>query len=666
MPAIHITPIRRLLVANRGEIARRIFRTAQELGKFTIAVHADGDAREPFVQEADMAIPLGGITSTETYLHIQKVLAAAEHAGADAVHPGYGFLSENPDFASAVVDAGLIWIGPPAPAIRTMGDKLAAKALMEEAGVPTLPSREIGDGRESRALAREIGYPLLVKAAAGGGGKGMRVVEDEAGLEAAIEAARREAASAFGDDRLFLERWLASSRHVEIQIMGDLHGNIVHYFERECSIQRRHQKIIEEAPSTAVGPQLRSAMGATAVTAARKLNYSSAGTVEFLLEGENFWFLEVNTRLQVEHPVTEEITGRDLVAEQIRIAEGERHEGDQSEIEYSGHAIEARICAEDPTRGFLPSPGKVEIWEPYDLDGAVRFDSGIETGSEVSMEFDPMIAKVIAFDDTRRGAAEKLVQALEATRIAGIATNRDFLVNALGTENFLSGDTTTDFIDRVQPATRRTVADRDWMEAAIAICLHIHQTERQRALLLGNLSPFWSVTPMPARRTEFQAGDRRLEVGYRTQRDGSYSLEVGGRTWEVEADADEFGALWLTIGSKRMQFDVERLGDRWFARGPEGELELREVPRVKDRVVDAASGGLTAPMPGKILALEVSEGRRVVPGQVLVIMEAMKMEHRITSPGDGIVRAVTVKPDDQVEKDCVLVELDLDDVQPNA
>ncbi|MBT5153448.1 MAG: ATP-grasp domain-containing protein, partial [Gammaproteobacteria bacterium] len=374
----NLKPITTLLVANRGEIARRIMRTAKEMGISTVAIYADGDAQAPFVTEADSAIALGGRTSAETYLDVSKVLDACKRSGADAVHPGYGFLSENADFARAISDAGVSWIGPTPDVISAMGDKLSAKKLMEAADVPTLPAIQITPETDLVRAANEIGYPVLVKASAGGGGRGMRVVEKEADLQDSVDSAKREAGSSFGDDTVFLEKWLDSSRHVEIQIIGDKHGNLVHCFERECSIQRRHQKIIEEAPSPAVSPEIREAMCNAALKAALSLGYSSAGTVEFLLSDSEFYFLEVNARLQVEHPITEAIIGKDLVREQIRIAEGETLSFSQDDLEINGHAIEARLCAEDPNNDFLPSPGPVIIWQPS-TQGMARFDSGVES-----------------------------------------------------------------------------------------------------------------------------------------------------------------------------------------------------------------------------------------------------------------------------------------------
>ena len=403
--------IKRLLVANRAEIARRVFRTAREMGIFTVAVYSEGDSEAPFVGDADLAVALNGTTAADSYLNAEKILSAAKSVGADAIHPGYGFLSENADFAKAVSDAGIIWVGPPPSAIAAMGDKLAAKRTMVDAAVPTLPSVEVTDATDLSAVSKDIGFPLLVKASAGGGGKGMRVVDAENELEDAIAGAKREALGAFGDDTVFLERYLSTPRHVEIQVLGDRYGKVIHCFERECSIQRRHQKVIEEAPSPVLSQILRNQMGEAAVAAVEAIGYESAGTVEFLLNGEGddaeFFFLEVNTRLQVEHPVTEEITGLDLVREQIRIANGEPLGYEQSDLSISGHSIEVRLYAEDPSNDFLPATGRINIWGPVG-EPRVRYDSGVESGSEVSVEFDPMLAKVISHAPTRTEAALKL------------------------------------------------------------------------------------------------------------------------------------------------------------------------------------------------------------------------------------------------------------------
>ena len=442
-----IKPITRLLIANRGEIARRIIRTAHEMGISTVAIYADGDAEAPFVHEADSAIALNGRTSAETYLDAEKVLAACRRSGADAVHPGYGFLSENTKFADAVTSAGIVWVGPSSTAIAQMGDKLSAKRLMQEADVPTLPARELTRDEDASAAAEEIGYPVLVKASAGGGGRGMRVVESAAELEAAIEGARRESKAAFGDDTMFLERWLTSSRHVEIQILGDNHGNLVHLFERECSIQRRHQKVLEEAPANGMAPSQRAAMGEAAVVAARAVEYEGAGTVEFLVDAHgSFYFLEMNTRVQVEHPVTEMVTGVDIVQSQLRIAAGERLDFSQDDLAIRGHAIEARVYAEDPDKQFFPSPGDIQVYSEPSGEG-IRVDSGVREGSTVTVYYDPLLAKLIAWGEDRSSAISRLAKALDAFAIEGIKTSIPFHRRVLRNSVFLAGRYDTGFID---------------------------------------------------------------------------------------------------------------------------------------------------------------------------------------------------------------------------
>ncbi|MDE0420788.1 MAG: ATP-grasp domain-containing protein [Gammaproteobacteria bacterium] len=661
MTDVSIEPIRRLLIANRGEIARRIIRTAHEMGIATVAVYADGDVGAPFVVEADAAIALNGKTSAETYLDIGKILEACRRSGADAVHPGYGFLSENATFAKAVVEAGLRWVGPSPAAIGQMGDKLAAKRLIQEAEVPTLPAIELTPDADLEAAADEIGYPVLVKAAAGGGGRGMRIVETADQLPAAVEGARREAGAAFGDDTLFLERWLVASRHVEIQILGDKYGNLVHLFERECSIQRRHQKIIEEAPSPAVDEELRRAMGGAAVSAAQRIGYSSAGTVEFLLAGREFFFLEVNTRLQVEHPVTEAITGLDLVREQLRIAQGEALGYGQDDLSFSGHAIEARIYAEDPVRNFLPSPGTVDVWRPA-ADGLARFDSGVESGSEVSVEFDPMIAKVIAHAPTRREAAARLARALERTSLQGLRHNRDFLVATLREPAFLAGDTTTDFIERIDPARARDLSAEDLADAVTAAVMCAQAIRRASAKVLHGFPSGWRNSVMPPERTTFKVGDGRaaheVAVSYRSRRDGTFAMTIGEAERTVAAYSAGEGGADLEIDGRRVQFAVAGSGDRWFVHGADYDVELVELPRLPLPEQYEIKGGLTAPMPGNVLATHIAEGDAVAEGQLLLVLEAMKMQHRITAPFDGTVKEVHVAEGQQVDNGALLVLLE--------
>ena len=652
-----ITPITRLLIANRGEIARRIMRTARDMGISTVAIYADGDANAPFVNEADSAIALNGRTTAETYLDVGKVLDACRRSGADAIHPGYGFLSENEAFAQAVIDAGIKWLGPTPKVIGLMGDKLSAKRLMDEAGVPTLPGVEIEATTDIVAEAAKIGYPVLVKASAGGGGRGMRVVENEAGLVAAVESAKREAGSSFGDDTVFLEKWLATSRHIEIQILGDSHGNLVHCYERECSIQRRHQKIIEEAPSPAVDDALRSRMGDAAIAAAKKLGYSSAGTVEFLLSGDDFYFLEVNARLQVEHPITEEIIGKDLVREQIRVAEGETLSFTQEDISINGHAIEARLYAEDPAKGFLPAPGPVLAWTPSTI-GKARFDSGVETGSEISTQFDPMIAKVIVHAPTRREAASRLARVLETTEIQGLKTNRDFLVTTLRTPEYLAGDTTTDFIERVKPSLTREVSRQELVEAAIATTIEGQARRRASSKVLNTMSSGWRNSTMPMERISYKFGKKEeVEVAYKSQRNGQFTVIVDEQPMQVTCYAGGEGNVDLDIDGRRLHFKVSPHADDWLIHSNNGDLRLTELPRYPSTNSDESGGGLTAPMPGSVLATQVVAGAAVAKGDLLVILEAMKMEHRITAPRDGVVESVHVNVGEQVENAQLLVTL---------
>ncbi|MCY4530775.1 MAG: ATP-grasp domain-containing protein [Gammaproteobacteria bacterium] len=648
--------IKRILIVNRGEIARRIIRSAHNMGISTVAVYADGDAGEPFVGEADQAIALGGKSSLETYLDQAKILAAASRTGADAVHPGYGFLSENMTFANAVQKAGLIWIGPSADAITQMGDKLSSKRLMTDAGVPTLPSAEVPMGSDTAALAANIGYPLLVKASAGGGGKGMRVVESESELGEAVEGARREARAAFGDDTIFLERWLSTSRHVEIQVLGDTAGNVVHCFERECSVQRRHQKIIEEAPSPAVTSELRKKMGAAAVAAARAIGYTSAGTVEFLLDGEEFWFLEMNTRLQVEHPVTEEITGLDLVREQILIAQGDSLSFTQEDLSINGHAIEARIYGEDPVNDFLPTSGPVLLFERSEVADA-RFDSGIETGSNVGIEFDPMLAKVIVHAPTRSEASLRLARVLETTRIQGLITNRDFLVNVLRNPSFLAGDTTTDFIERVNPPRGRTPARGEIIEAGIAAAMFAQSERRARSNTLKRIRSGWRNSIMPPELIEYSIGDEELTLEYQSQRNGSFLAMVDDQKLEVFVKSREGQQITMEIDGRLITCTVTADGDRWITHGPAGQIELTELPRFPDLDRAGLTGGLTAPMPGNVVETYVSSGEEVAQGQLLLVLEGMKMEHRITAPNPGLITDLLVGKGDQVANGELLVVL---------
>jgi len=638
-------PFTGLLVANRGEIARRIFRTARAMGHRCVAVYVDADAGEPFVVEADEAVRLA-----TGYLDGPAIVAAAEAAGAGAIHPGYGFLAENAAFAAAVLDAGLVWVGPPPAAIEAMGDKPAAKRAAEEAGVPVLASTDDPAG------AADLGYPLLVKAAAGGGGKGMRTVTAESELDDAVAAARREAASSFGDDRVFLERYVARARHVEIQVLGDERGALVHLGERECSIQRRHQKIVEESPSPVVTPDMRAAMGDAALRLARGIGYRSAGTVEFLVDDESreYFFLEVNTRLQVEHPVTEEVTGVDLVREQLRIAAGEPLGYGQDEITFRGHAIEVRLYAEDPVAGFLPATGTLAAFEPA-AEPAVRWESGVAAGSVVGVGFDPMLAKVISHAPTRAEAAGRLARALERLHLGGVTTNRHFLAATLRHPAFLAGDTTTDFIERVQPATALVLGDDELQRAATVAALWVQGENRASATVLPSVPSGWRNARLPAQQVVLDHAGQTVEVRYASRHDGSFGVGDGG-TARVHAWGPGF--VDVEVDGRRSTARVTRAGARLHVQTARGTIAFDEVPRFVPPGAAMAAGGFVAPMPGVVLEVRVAVGDRVTAGQILVVLEAMKMENHISAPEDGVVAEVRVEPGQQVENGAVLLVID--------
>ena len=642
-----------ILIANRGEIARRIMRTAHAMGIRTVAVYVDSDAAAPFVADADEAVRL-----STGYLDGAAIIAAAHATGAQAIHPGYGFLSENAGFAADVVAAGLVWIGPPAVAIGSMGDKLAAKHVAAAVGVPTLPSSETPAG------AAEVGYPLLVKASAGGGGKGMRIVATAAELDEAVASARREALSGFGDDRVFLERYVAASRHVEIQILGDAHGNLVHLGERECSIQRRHQKLIEESPSPVVDAAMRAAMGEAALKLGRSMGYQSAGTVEFLVDDatREFFFLEVNTRLQVEHPVTEEVTGIDLVREQIRIAAGEPLGYEQHDISFTGHAIEARLCAEDPDAGFLPATGTLHAFAPASTP-VVRWESGVEQGSVVSVAFDPMLAKVVAHATTRSEAAALLALALERLHLGGVTTNRDFLAATLRHQKFIDGDTTTDFIERVRPALKLALGDADLQRLGTAAALWIQGENRAHAPVLAQLPSGWRNARLPAQQLSLRHGDRVVHVSYRSRRDGSFMVGDGANeAVSARIHRRSHADIDIDIDGRRATSRITRAGDRIFIQTVRGTVDFTIVPRFEIPGSEMPTGGLTAPMPGTVLDVRVAVGDHVAAGTTLVVMEAMKMEHHITAPAAGTVADVFVRAGEQVGNGAVLLLIESDEI----
>ncbi|GAA3055277.1 biotin carboxylase N-terminal domain-containing protein [Pseudonocardia yunnanensis] len=644
--------ISKLLVANRGEIAARVMRTAHAVGIATVAVYSDPDADAPFVRLADEAVRLPGATPAETYLRGDLVVAAATATGADAVHPGYGFLSENADFARACAEAGLIFVGPSPDAIASMGSKIEAKALMEKAGVPVLPGATVTEHTDLAAVAADIGFPVLVKAAFGGGGRGMRVVGDSAELAAAVEGARREAESAFGDGTVFLERFVVDPRHIEVQILGDTHGEVVHLFERECSIQRRYQKIVEESPSPVVDDALRAELGAAAVAAGKAIGYTGAGTVEFVLDRDGrFFFLEVNTRLQVEHPVTELVTGLDLVELQLRVAEGEPLPPEVTGAVITGHAIEVRLYAEDVPAGFLPATGTLHHFHVPALPG-VRVDSGVVDGSVVGTHYDPMLAKVIAHGRTRTDAARTLARALQRAEIHGVTTNRDLLVGILREPEFLAGRTDTGYLTRNDPAVLSAVAAGGAVHAAAA-ALAAQAANRAAARVVGGLPSGWrNVGGMP-QRVAYTLGEQTLEVTYAFRRTG-LELAVNGEPLPVGLLRATPDAVELVVGDVRRAYAVHRVPGWSYVDGPDGSAALAEVPRFADPNAVAHAGSLLAPMPGGVVRVLVTRGAAVTAGQPLVVLEAMKMEHTVAAPVDGVVAEIAVAPGDQVNTGQVL------------
>jgi 3-methylcrotonyl-CoA carboxylase alpha subunit len=661
-----IRPIRKLLIANRGEIAARIMRTCRRLGIETVAVFSDADADAPFVRFADEAVRIGPPPSAESYLRIDRILAAAKRCGADAVHPGFGFLAENADFARAVADEGLIFVGPSPEAIESMGSKQRAKKIAKEAGVPVIPGYD-GEDQDTKVLkekALEIGFPVLVKASAGGGGKGMRVVREERELEAAIEGAKREGKASFGDDTLIIEKYLERPRHVEIQILGDEHGELVHLWERECSIQRRHQKIVEEAPSPALDQELRAAMGEAAVKLGKAIGYSNAGTVEMILDPEGaFYFLEVNTRLQVEHPVTEAITDVDLVELQLRVARGEELPLDQEMVStlVGGAALECRIYAEDPAQDFLPQSGTVLDWHLPEADW-LRVDAGVEPGTEVSIHYDPMLAKVITWGPTRIDAIERMRWALRRASIQGLRTNRDFLVTLLEHEAFLAGDLSTHFVEEHLSEAMAAPPDAGCVrDAAWAATLAAQSRRAADRRILPSIRSGFRNNRFADQEVRFQVGDASLAVRYADLGDGRF------RVTTVDGDADPVvthlshvrvdgpEVVFEDDEGHRRSVRVVSDGLRHHASVDGRTVVLDEQPRFPDRSAESAADGAFAPMPGAVVKIVVSEGETVSTGQTLAIMEAMKMEHSIGAPHDGVVAEIRVGEGQQVSEGDVLV-----------
>jgi acetyl/propionyl-CoA carboxylase alpha subunit len=655
-------PIKKLLIANRGEIASRIMRTAHDMDIATVAVYSDADQFAPYVLQADESVRLPGTSPTDTYLRADLILAAAAHTGADAIHPGYGFLSENEDFARRCAAAEVIFVGPSPEAIAAMGSKIAAKDMMRAAGVPVLPGITVdaaqGDDAGAaadllRRAATEIGFPILVKAAFGGGGRGMRIVRDAPDLAEAVSGARREAASAFGDGTVFLEKFVESPRHIEVQIFGDRHGTVIHLGERECSIQRRYQKIIEEAPSTAVDEALRDELGRAAVAAGKALAYEGAGTVEFVMAPDgSFYFLEVNTRLQVEHPVTELVTGIDLVRAQLLVAAGEPLREEMLQSAPTGHAVEVRLYAEDVAAGFIPVSGVLSTLEFPELPG-VRVDAGFTSGSTVSTFYDPMLAKVIGYGSTRDEACSKVARALQETLIHGVQTNRNLLIGILREPEFRAGAIDTGYLDRHDPAALMASDPAAIRTHALVAALADQAGRRQQTQILPGLPPGWRTLPSQPQSVSYTVDDETLDVTYQFQR-GTLTATIAGWSPPVRILSSSATLIDAEIDGVRRGYRVARSGAAHYVDSALGSTALYEVERFPDPSAIQEAGSLLAPMPGAVVRIEVIEGATVTAGTAVVVLEAMKMEHTVRAPADGLVATIAVAPGDQVESGQVL------------
>jgi len=666
----------KILIANRGEIACRVAATAKRLGVKTVAVYSDADAQAKHVAVCDEAVHIGGSAPKESYLRWDRIIEAAKATGAQAIHPGYGFLSENEEFAQACADAGLVFIGPPPSAIKDMGLKAESKQLMEKAGVPLVPGYH--GANQDRVLlqaeADRIGYPVLIKASAGGGGKGMRAVDKAEDFAAALDSCKREAINSFGDDAVLIEKYVQRPRHIEIQVFGDTLGNYVYLFERDCSVQRRHQKVLEEAPAPGMTPEMRAQMGLAAVAAARAVNYVGAGTVEFIVEQRadgsmNFFFMEMNTRLQVEHPVTEAITGQDLVEWQLRVASGQPLPLQQDELRITGHAIEARICAENPDNNFLPATGSLNVYglpECVTFErGAVRVDSGVRQGDAISPFYDSMVAKLIVHGDTREQALARLDDALAQTHIVGLATNVQFLRRVARTESFAKANLDTALIPREQAV----LFHQESVGLPLAAAAAVAQTLlRERAS--EGVDPFsrrdgFNTHGVVQRRFEFEFGGEHAKALLTYERGGSLHLAVGEGAAQV-AGPLVFSALPPGIAQGiELQFAGQRTRAAVHAQGevdhvftPLGATQITAIDLLAHAGEAAAEGGrLTAPMPGKVVSFAVKAGDTVTKGQPLAVMEAMKMEHTIAAPADGVVQELLYAPGDQVTEGSELLKL---------
>ncbi|CAL95685.1 acetyl/propionyl/methylcrotonyl-CoA carboxylase subunit alpha [Azoarcus olearius] len=661
----------KILIANRGEIACRVIKTARRMGIKTVAVYSEADANARHVRLADEAVLIGPAAARESYLVIDRIIAAAKATGAQAIHPGYGFLSENEDFCEACEREGIVFIGPPVSAIRAMGSKSEAKKLMEAARVPLTPGYH-GDNQEPAFLHRQadgIGYPVLIKAAAGGGGKGMRLVEKSEDFIDALASCKREAISSFGDDHVLVEKYITRPRHIEIQVFGDSHGNCVYLFERDCSVQRRHQKVLEEAPAPGMTAERRAAMGKAAVEAARAVGYVGAGTVEFIANQDgSFYFMEMNTRLQVEHPVTEMITGLDLVEWQLRVASGEKLPLAQEQLQIRGHALEARIYAEDPAKGFLPSTGKLVHLAPPAEGLHVRVDTGVEEGDEISPHYDPMIAKLIVWDINRDRALARMLQALADYRVVGVANNIEFLSRLTACPAFATADLDTGLIERERAylfPEGDAIPAEVWRVAALAELLRDRRYGEEKAQRGRDpLSPWhardgWRMNASARRNLVFRAGEAQQTVSVSYRANG-FALTVDGNTVSARGELNPRGLLHVDFDGARMDATVIAAGEKRhiFLHGRSWQLASVD-PLHHAGEGGGAEGGLLAPMPGKVIALLAEAGAKVEKGAPLLILEAMKMEHTITAPATGTVKGFRFAVGDQVGDGAELVEFEV-------
>ncbi|MGB0906793.1 MAG: acetyl-CoA carboxylase biotin carboxylase subunit [Maricaulaceae bacterium] len=665
-----MSAITKLLIANRGEIALRVMRTAKAMGLKTVAVYSDADAKAPHVKFADQSVHIGPSPVNESYLRADKILDAAKATGANAIHPGYGFLSENADFAKACKTAGLIFVGPPEEAVNVMGDKARSKRAMIAAGVPCVPGYQGEDQSDATLIAesKNMTFPIMVKAAAGGGGRGMRLVHEPKDLENAIKLARSEAENAFGDGALIIEKAVQEPRHVELQVFADRAGNTIHLGERDCSVQRRHQKVIEEAPCPVMTPELRAAMGEAAVNAAKAVNYEGAGTVEFLLDrsGE-FYFLEMNTRLQVEHPVTEMITGLDLVALQLRVAQGEDLGITQEDVTLTGHSIEVRLYAEDPSQDFLPSTGPITLWQAPDT---ARVDSGIETSGEVSPFYDSMVAKIITHASTRDGARRKMIAALEGTALIGPQNNRDFLIDALGQDSFAKGEATTAFIAQVYGENGYTPAPLSALDSALAAIteysLACSQAKLQALEVNCELLGWSSTGPIE---TVYLYGHDEEQIALRirsTEKGTTIVLPEGEESFSVKAtDGANFDVI--LSGEHHSVTAVQARSGEMHIVSESRSYSVRNIAGGIGAGEDAAGGGtVRAPMHGQLLEITVSAGDAVEKGDKIAVLEAMKMQHEILAEVDGVVAEITAAAGTQIAADDLIMDITPDEEDGDA